>query len=92
MNSEDTRRASLAELRKKADQGEIRSGDAEPQDDLLPPEFWDRAELVQPAKTSVHLKLDPEVFAFFKQGGKGHLTRMQNVLTAFAKAKQGRSR
>jgi uncharacterized protein (DUF4415 family) len=39
-------------------------------------------------KRSVHLRLEPEVFAYFKAGGKGHLTRMQNVLKAYVKAKQ----
>jgi len=38
----------------------------------------------------VHLKLDPDVFAFFKQQGKGHITRMQDVLKAYVKAQQGR--
>ncbi len=27
-----------------------------------------------------------EVFDFFQKGGKGHLTRMQNVLRAYVKA------
>jgi uncharacterized protein (DUF4415 family) len=37
---------------------------------------------------SVHLKVDPDVFEFFRaeSHGKGHLTRMQNVLKAYAKA------
>jgi uncharacterized protein (DUF4415 family) len=41
-------------------------------------------------RRSVHLKLDPEVFDFFYQeaGGKGHLTRMQNVLKAYVNARQ----
>jgi len=34
------------------------------------------------APHSVHLKLDPEVFDFFKRKGKGHLTRMQDGLKA----------
>jgi uncharacterized protein (DUF4415 family) len=57
----------------------------------LPPGFWDNAKLVnynQPR--SVHLKLDPEVFDFFKAQGKGHLTRMQNVLKAYVRAQQRR--
>ncbi len=33
------------------------------------PEDWE--------KRSVHLRLEPEVFEFFKAGGKGHITRMQ---------------
>ncbi|WP_201776110.1 BrnA antitoxin family protein [Devosia geojensis] len=38
------------------------------------------------APTSVHLKLEPEVFDFFKSQGKGHITRMQNVLKAYVRA------
>jgi hypothetical protein len=49
----------------------------------LPDEFWENAIWVDHREpTSVHLKIDPLVFAFFKQQGKGHLTRMQNVLKA----------
>lgn len=36
----------------------------------------------------MHLKLDPEAFAFFKAGGKRHLTRMQDVLAACVRAKK----
>ena len=38
----------------------------------------------------VHLKLDPDVFDFFyaETGGKGHLTRMQNVLRADVNARR----
>jgi uncharacterized protein (DUF4415 family) len=72
------------------ERGEIRRGDPATEDDRLPPAFWEEAELGRPGRKSVHLKLDPEVFAFFKQGGKGHLTRMQNVLAAYVRArKQG---
>ncbi len=36
---------------------------------------WTRAKLVLPqAKQSVHLRLDQEVIAFFKAGGKGHIS------------------
>ena len=52
-------------------------------------EFWAKAELSGPLKPrSVHLKIDPEVFDFFyaQSSGKGHLTRMQNVLRAYVKA------
>jgi uncharacterized protein (DUF4415 family) len=86
MTSQPTRRASLAELRRMADRGEARRGDPVTEDAVLPPAFWDEAEVVAPPKTSVHLKLDREVLEFFKRGGKGHLTRMQNVLAAYARA------
>ena len=58
------------------------------EDDRLPDAFWEQAELSAPARKSVHLKLEPEVFEFFKQGGKGHLTRMQNVLAAYVRARK----
>ena len=54
----------------------------------LPDAFWKRRSSPRPARKSVHLKLEPEVFEFFKQGGKGHLTRMQNVLAAYARARK----
>lgn len=66
--------------------GEIQRGNPATEDDRLPAAFWDAAEVVSRPKTSVHLKLDPEVFDFFKRRGKGHLTRMQAVLTAYARA------
>lgn len=90
MTSEDIRRASLAELEEMTNRGEIRRGNPLTEDDQLPAAFWDAAEVVAPPKTSVHLKLDPEVFDFFKQGGKGHLTRMQAVLAAYARAHAAR--
>jgi len=53
---------------------------------------WTRAELVMPRpKQSVHLRLDPEVVAFFKAGGKGHITRMQAVLRAYVDAHKRRA-
>jgi uncharacterized protein (DUF4415 family) len=54
----------------------------------LPEGFWDDAVVVYPHErpTSVRLNLEPEVFAFFKAQGKGHITRMQNVLKAYVKA------
>ena len=36
------------------------------------------------------IKLDPLVFAWFKQQGKGHLTRMQNVLKAYVQAEMSK--
>jgi uncharacterized protein (DUF4415 family) len=54
----------------------------------LPDDFWENAVVVAPrtVPTSVHLLVEPEVFAFFKSQGKGHITRMQNVLKAYVRA------
>jgi uncharacterized protein (DUF4415 family) len=41
-------------------------------------------------KVSVHLRLDPDVFEWFKSKGKGHLTRMNAVLRAYYEANRSR--
>lgn len=85
MNS--IRRASLAEIRRMVDAGETRSRPDAPPGEDLGPDFWANAKLVEPkSPRSVHLKVDPDVFDYFKAGGKGHLTRMQDVLKAYVRA------
>jgi uncharacterized protein (DUF4415 family) len=32
----------------------------------------------------VHLRLDPDILAFYRSAGRGHLTRMANILKAYA--------
>ena len=85
------RRASLAEIRKMKERGELAHDPNAPEGESLGPEFWANAKIEGPrTPRSVHLKLDPDGFAFFYEEakGKGHLTRMQNVLKAYARAKQ----
>ena len=84
----DMKRASLEAIRGMKDRGELHHDPAASAGgEALGLEFWDRARL-EPAQSprSVHLKLDPEVFAFFKGLGKGHLTKMQDVLKAYVRA------
>lgn len=90
----DIRRITLAEARRMHDAGLTETDWNAPPGPELPDEFWENAVVMHPEdweKRSVHLKLDPEVFQFFKQGGKGHITRMQNVLKAYVKAQQKRA-
>jgi uncharacterized protein (DUF4415 family) len=62
--------------------------DAEPEE--LPDNFWDGAIIEEPrARRSVHLKVDEEVYAYFKGLGKGHLTRMQEVLRSYVRHQRG---
>jgi uncharacterized protein (DUF4415 family) len=85
------RRASLAEIRRMQERGELFHDPAAPEGERLGPEFWAAAEIEGPRpRRSVHLKLDPDVFDFFyaETGGKGHLTRMQNVLWAYVNARR----
>ena len=91
MTEENWKRVSLAELRRMKDAGEIHQNLDAPKGPELGDEFWANAVLVEPqSPTSVHLKLDPEVFNYFKGQGKGHITRMQDVLKAYVKVHQGR--
>lgn len=71
--------------------GELHHDPNAPEGENLGADFWARAEIVAPRKPrSVHLKLDAEVFDFFHRqaGGKGHLTKMQNVLKAYVNAQR----
>ena len=50
---------------------------------------WTKAKLVLPTpKLSVNLRLDREIIEFFKQQGRGHISRMQAVLKAYVDAHQ----
>jgi len=83
------RRASLADLRKMKDSGDLAPSSIAPEGEDLGPEFWAATQLHEPVRpTSVHLRLDPEVFDYFKKQGKGHITRMQDVLRAYVKSHQ----
>ena len=48
---------------------------------------WTQAKLVlvEP-KQSIHLRLEQEIIDFLKSQGKGHISRMQAVLKAYADA------
>jgi uncharacterized protein (DUF4415 family) len=48
---------------------------------------WTQARLVMPQrKESVHLRLDPDLLAWYRLQGRGHLTRMNAVLRAYMDA------
>ena len=94
MNKPNIRQASLEEIEEMHARGELHyNPDAPvgppPDEEPFPPGFWDKAVIISPKKRSVHLKLDPEVFEFFvaETDGKGHLTRMQDVLKSYMRAK-----
>lgn len=86
------KRASLADIRKMKDDGDlfhdVNAPEGAPAEETLDRNFWDNATLEPPRTTAqpVLLKLEPEVLEFFKKDGKGHLTRMQNVLRAYVRA------
>lgn len=48
---------------------------------------WTKARLVIPQrKESIHLRVDPEVLNWFRQQGRGYLTRMNAVLKTYYEA------
>lgn len=89
MKPNDIRRASLDEVRGMKGRGELsHDPDAPAGGEVLDAAFWAKASLVgaRSSTRSVHLKIDADVFEFFKAGGKGHVTRMQDVLKAYVRA------
>jgi uncharacterized protein (DUF4415 family) len=90
------KRASLEEIRRMDEQGLLHHNPNAPEGPPpeyadLPDDFWDNAKVVFPKEPrSVHLKLDPDVFDYFKGMGKGHITRMQEVLRAYVNAHRNR--
>ena len=89
MANDDTRRFSLDEIKQMKAKGLTRATPADAPEIELDEDFWRNAAIVDtapPRKTSVHLRVDPETFEFFRAGGKGHLTRMAKVLKAYAES------
>jgi uncharacterized protein (DUF4415 family) len=89
MRDHTIKRASLAEIKRMKVKGELFHDPSAAESETLGLDFWAGAKIEGPRKSrSVHLKLDPEVFAHFyaESGGKGHLTKMQAVLKAYAMA------
>jgi uncharacterized protein (DUF4415 family) len=83
--------ASLEDIETMYEKGELFHDPNAPEGEAMGADFWAKAEIRQPKKPrSVHLKLDPDVFDFFvaETHGKGHLTRMQDVLKAYMTARK----
>lgn len=69
--------------------GEVRATPADAPEIELDEAFWETARIVATRprrKSSVHLRLDPATLEFYRSGGRGHLTRMADVLKAYAEA------
>jgi uncharacterized protein (DUF4415 family) len=78
-----TVRYSLSAIKRKISRGASKTREGAPVGD----DFWRRARVVMPqGKTSVHLRVDSDVFDRFKKQGDGHLTRMNAVLRSYVEA------
>jgi uncharacterized protein (DUF4415 family) len=59
-------------------------------DDLVDVD-WTRAVIgLPPRKLDIHIRIDSDVLAWFKESGKGYQTRINNVLRAFVQTRQRR--
>ena len=70
--------------------GEVRATPADAPELKLDEAFWERARIVESRprrKASVHLRLDPATLDFYRSAGRGHLTRMANILRAYAESR-----
>jgi len=80
-------RSDLAAMKAK---GKVHATPADAPEIELSEAFWEKARIVQTrprCKSSVHLRLDPDTLAFYRTAGRGHLTRMANILKAYAETK-----
>jgi uncharacterized protein (DUF4415 family) len=92
MAKEDIRRYSLDELRAMHDRGETLTRPDAPEIEL-DEDFWRNARVVMPdekGKTPVSIRVDTDVLEWFKQQGKGYLTRMNAVLRAYVETQKHR--
>ena len=79
----DTKEFSLEEIKKMRAEGLSLSRDDAPHYEV-DPAFWEGVRVTRPiGKKSVHLRLDEDVFEWFKSQGSGHLTYMNAVLRSY---------
>ena len=84
-----TVRYSLNTIKRKRARGASKTRANAPEAAPVGADFWKRARVVMPpGKTSVHLRVDSDVFDWFKKQGAGHLTRMNAVLRSYVEARK----
>ncbi len=85
MAKDDTKHDALDALQTQHARGETHTRADAPEMEL-DATFWRNARIVMPddkGKMPVSLRVDTEVVEWFKQQGKGYLTRMNAVLRAY---------
>ena len=95
MADADTKTYSRSDIAAMKAKGEVRATPADAPELELDEAFWERARIVESRprrKSSVHLRLDPATLDFYRSGGRGHLTRMANILRAYAESQAGAKR
>ncbi len=87
--SDDTKQYSPETLKSERARGKTLS-QTHPPARPVDEDFWRNARVVMPSpgKASVHLRLDADVLEWFREQGKGHLSRMNAVLRSFMEAQK----
>ena len=83
----ETKRYSRGDIAAMKARHEVRATPSDAPEIELGEAFWEKARIVETRprrKASVHLRLDSDTLAFYRAAGRGHLTRMANVLKAYA--------
>ena len=85
----DMKQYSLEDLSERRRQGKTKTR-ADAPARSVEPDFWASARVVMPppGKASVHLRLDSDVLDWFREQGKGHLSRMNAVLRSFMESQK----
>ena len=91
MTKKGTSRKSLDDITRMIEAGEDRTVSTPPEAAPEPAAFWARAVRVDRSKpkASVHLRVDSDVLNWFKAQGRGHLTRMNEVLRSYYETQKG---
>lgn len=90
----DITTTSLDEILKAHEDGTVQKPRADIPEFDMPDGFWDDAVIMDgrdAVKSMISLRIDPDILAFFKSQGKGHLTRMHSVLRSYVDAQKGKN-
>jgi uncharacterized protein (DUF4415 family) len=91
MADDDATRVPVESLARERAMGQTETGPDAPSR-AADADVWATARVVMPhtGKSSVHLRLDSDVLDWFRQQGRGHLTRMNAVLRSYMEAHKNR--
>ena len=87
------RTATFQEIGEMRARGEVLPPRADAPEYDLPEGFWEKAVVQAPlVKSTISMRVDPDILEFFKSQGAGHLTRMHAVLRAYVDAQRAKQK
>ena len=93
MAKEDIRQYTAEEIKQLRKEGAYTKTPPDAPEYELDESFWDNARIVFPSSEGnkpVKLRIDSDILAFFRAGGRGYQTRMNAVLRAYVEAQKKR--